>query len=56
VYILITRIGMTIAPTLIIVFETTRILSEMVVLGLALFLLMGVFVNLQNKKTEQNKA
>ena len=51
VYILVTRIGMTIAPTLIIVFETTRILSEFVILGLAIFLFMGVFVNLGKKET-----
>lgn len=51
VYILITRLGMTIAPGLILVFGTTLALSGSLIIGMALFLLSGtVFVAASGKR------
>lgn len=55
VFILVTRLGMTVAPTLILIFRTTMILPGIVVMGLALFLLFGVFVNIRMNTGERGK-
>lgn len=46
VYILFTRIGMTVAPSLILVFGSTLALSGAVILGMVLFLISGTILNI----------
>ncbi len=50
VYILVTRIGMTVAPTIILLFGTTLALSGFVIIGMALFLLLGTIINMMAEK------
>lgn len=49
IYILITRLGMTVAPSIILVFGSTIALSGFVIIGMALFLLVGTFINMAAK-------
>ncbi len=51
VYILFTRIGMTVAPSIILIFGTSLALSGTVMIGMALFLISGTILNVMvNKK------
>ena len=57
IYILVTRLGMTVAPTIILVFGSTIALSGFVIIGMALFLLIGTFINaFQKDKGENEKS
>lgn len=51
-FILVTRIGMTIAPSIILLFGSSLALSGMVVIGMALFLLLGTITNMITEKRE----
>ena len=55
IYILMTRLGMTIAPTIILVFGSTIALSGFVIIGMALFLLAGTIINMVADKDEKEK-
>ncbi len=54
IYILVTRIGMTIAPSIIIIYGSSLALSGMLIIGLALFMTIGTIINIavQNKKSK----
>lgn len=53
VYILVTRIGMTIAPTIILVFGTSLALSGFVIIGMALFMVLGTVINMITERGEK---
>ncbi len=55
IYILVTRLGMTVAPTIILVFGSTIALSGFVIIGMALFLFIGTFINAFQKDKGQNE-
>ncbi len=50
VYILFTRIGMTIAPSIILIFGTSLALSGTLIIGMALFLISGTILNVMLEK------
>ncbi|MCR4655390.1 MAG: hypothetical protein K5770_04075 [Lachnospiraceae bacterium] len=52
VYILFTRIGMTVAPSIILIFGTSLALSGAVMIGMALFLISGTILNVVVNKKE----
>lgn len=52
VYILFTRIGMTVAPSLILMFGTTLALSGAVIIGMALFMMIGTLLNIFVQKKD----
>jgi len=46
IYILFTRIGMTIAPSIILLFGSTLALSGMLIIGMAFFMIIGTVINI----------
>ena len=54
-FILFTRIGMTIAPSVILLFGSSLALSGMVITGLALFMLLGTIANIITEKRGTNE-
>ncbi len=56
IYILVTRVGMTVAPTIILLFGTELALSGLVIIGMALFLIAGTFVNIMAGKEKNEKS
>jgi predicted MFS family arabinose efflux permease len=56
VYILVTRVGMTIAPSIILLFGSEIALSGMVIIGLALFLIFGTVINIMTGRGTNEKS
>ena len=54
IYILVTRVGMTVAPTIILIFGSSLALSGFVIIGMALFLLFGTVANILHGKEKQS--
>ena len=54
IYILVTRIGMTIAPSIIILYGSSLALSGMLIIGLALFMTIGTIINIVIQKNRKS--